>query len=251
MLNNAAELILGKHPNNTFLSYNWHNVRHINKFIKSCAELQSGKQLDIADIGGGKSPYYPVFAEISKTFTAVDLEESLPADEQRSIIQVVGFAEDIPLDSASVDIVLCNQVLEHVADAEKTCEEIFRILRPGGILIGSVPHVSPVHLEPHDHRRYTRPGLQKLLKTKGFYDIHIEGNCGVFSTASFIIAMDMIMSRCEDNKPQRIRQSVVALTFPLVGILNLIGLAADKLFGDRRRTPSNLCWTAVKPSASV
>jgi len=248
MLKKAAELILGQHPNNTFFSYNWHNVRHINKFNRIFVQSQAGQRFHIADIGGGKSPYYPLFAPICDRFTTVDMADALPENETRPIHQVTGIAEDIPLDDGTVDLVLCNQVLEHVSDPEKACEEIYRILKPGGIFIGSVPHVSPIHLEPHDYRRYTQPGLQELLQRSGYREPHIEGNCGVFSSAAFMISMDMIMSRRKEGEPQQMNDLLLALTFPLVGLMNILGLATDALTGNRGRTPSNLCWTAVKPN---
>lgn len=46
---------------------------------------------------------------------------------------------DLRLDSASFDAVICNHVLEHVADDRKAMSELFRILRPGGWAILQVP----------------------------------------------------------------------------------------------------------------
>ena len=37
---------------------------------------------------------------------------------------------------------------------------------------------------------------------------------------------------------------------PLVGLLNGTGLLLDSVLPDKQRSPSNLCWTARKPSAS-
>lgn len=46
---------------------------------------------------------------------------------------------DMPFDDASFDVVLCNHVLEHVADDRIAMREIRRILRPGGWAILLVP----------------------------------------------------------------------------------------------------------------
>jgi len=51
------------------------------------------------------------------------------------------FAEDLPLDSGSVDIVYARQVLHHAADLEGALHEIARILRPGGLLLACREHV--------------------------------------------------------------------------------------------------------------
>jgi 2-polyprenyl-6-hydroxyphenyl methylase/3-demethylubiquinone-9 3-methyltransferase len=52
-----------------------------------------------------------------------------------SIRYEVGRAESIPLADAAVDMVVCVDVLEHLADLPKSCREIARVLRPGGMLL--------------------------------------------------------------------------------------------------------------------
>lgn len=47
----------------------------------------------------------------------------------------VGVAEAIPLPDSAVDVVVCVDVLEHVGDLPKCCQEIGRVLRPGGMLL--------------------------------------------------------------------------------------------------------------------
>ena len=50
-----------------------------------------------------------------------------------------GSLYDIPFDTASMDVALCTEVLEHVPDPQQALMEIARVLRPGGHLLGSVP----------------------------------------------------------------------------------------------------------------
>lgn len=245
-LRKIAQLILGVHPNNTFLSFNWHNVRHINNFLKKTTEALGGHDLSLADIGGGDSPYFYHFSSMCSEYIVVDLEEALPKDEARSIRQIIGTAEDIPLDDSSVDIVLCNQVLEHVIDPIKSVAEIYRILKPNGYFIGSVPHVSPIHLEPYDFRRYTSLGIEQLLSNEGFSNISVEGNGGVFSTAALMISMDLLLSRRRRNQPQEYNAKLAVMMSPVIGLMNLAGLLADKILGDKSRTPANLCWITSK-----
>ncbi|MDR7332799.1 methyltransferase domain-containing protein [Roseateles asaccharophilus] len=44
-------------------------------------------------------------------------------------------AESIPLPDASVDIVLCHQTLHHIVDQSAALAEVFRVLKPGGMLL--------------------------------------------------------------------------------------------------------------------
>jgi ubiquinone/menaquinone biosynthesis C-methylase UbiE len=46
---------------------------------------------------------------------------------------LAGDAMHLPFHDNSFDVVICNHVYEHVPDSSRLMEEIFRILRPGGV----------------------------------------------------------------------------------------------------------------------
>jgi SAM-dependent methyltransferase len=51
----------------------------------------------------------------------------------------------LPWPDASVDVVLCNQVLEHLKNVWLPMTEMHRVLRPGGHAILSVPNLASLH----------------------------------------------------------------------------------------------------------
>lgn len=53
----------------------------------------------------------------------------------------------LPLKENEFDIVLCYHVLEHIPNDKKAMQEIFRILKPGGLLIAQVPFKEGVTIE--------------------------------------------------------------------------------------------------------
>lgn len=54
----------------------------------------------------------------------------------------------LPIPDASIDVVVCAQVYEHVPDAQQLFAEIYRVLKPGGAVVFSGPNwLFPV--EPH------------------------------------------------------------------------------------------------------
>lgn len=54
-------------------------------------------------------------------------------------IQIIdGVAEDIPLESESVDLIVSNNGINNVPDLEKTFSECSRVMKPGGQLVQSV-----------------------------------------------------------------------------------------------------------------
>lgn len=51
------------------------------------------------------------------------------------------FSEDLPFAANSFDVVNCRQVLHHARDLPRTCAEIMRVLKPGGLMIATREHV--------------------------------------------------------------------------------------------------------------
>lgn len=70
-------------------------------------------------------------------------------------------AEQLPLASASVDVVYCYSTLEHVADAERAVGEMLRVLRPGGRLYLHAPNPWACY-EGH-YKVVWLPGLPRWL----------------------------------------------------------------------------------------
>lgn len=77
----------------------------------------------------------------------------------------------LPFRSGTFDVVTALDVIEHVADDSRAVEEISRVLRPGGILVASVP-AYPFLWSSHDealhhHRRYHMRQFRDLLQASG------------------------------------------------------------------------------------
>ncbi|TSC64696.1 MAG: type 11 methyltransferase [Parcubacteria group bacterium Gr01-1014_106] len=109
--------------------------------------------------------------------------QSLDAHKTHPELDHVGDIQRMPLPEGQFDTVLCLQVLEHVSNPEQALREIHRVLAPGGKLIISVPHLDYLHNEPDDYFRYTKYGLDTLLKRVGFR-VHSMESVGGF--ASFV-----------------------------------------------------------------
>lgn len=75
---------------------------------------------------------------------------------------VLGPLEAMPFPDGAFDSVLCNAVLEHVADPEAAMEELARVTKPGGHIVVAVPFLQPFHACPGDYQRYTGDGLAEL-----------------------------------------------------------------------------------------
>ena|SRR2546426_9611715 len=84
-------------------------------------------------------------------------------------VNVVSDAQALPFKAGTFEALVCHQVLEHVPDADKAVREMGRVLKPGGILIVTVPFYFPFHASPYDYRRWTVPGLR--ITFGHFYEV--------------------------------------------------------------------------------
>jgi len=73
----------------------------------------------------------------------------------------------IPFENDSFGLVISTQVLEHVPSPAMLIREMVRVLKPGGILILTLPFVYPEHEIPYDFFRFTRYGIEALLEENG------------------------------------------------------------------------------------
>ena len=127
------------------------------------------------DVGSGECPYRALAQRYASRLVLMD------HNAQPIRIDLRGDIHHIPLLSSTVDSILCFQVLEHVANPFEGITEISRVLKPGGILLLSVPHLSRLHELPHDYFRYTEYGLRELAKSGGLEVLELEPVGGLVS----------------------------------------------------------------------
>jgi len=87
--------------------------------------------------------------------------------------------QKIDLPDASFDAAVCAEVLEHLDDDAAALGELARMLRPGGLLLVTVP-AGPYRYDWTDRwaghrRRYTVEGLRERMEAAGLTDVEIQG----------------------------------------------------------------------------
>ncbi len=72
------------------------------------------------------------------------------------------------------DVVVCEQVLEHVVDPIAAMGNLVRLARPGGTVIVSTPFLVRIHGAPHDYWRFTPRGLHLLMERCGLDSVVVD-----------------------------------------------------------------------------
>lgn len=93
-------------------------------------------------------------------------------------LPVLADLENLPIRDNILTTVICTETLEHLPEPKRAVEHFRRVLKPSGILIGSVPHRTLLwkfrilsstcpHSEPF-HNEYRMEEIQVMLKTFDF-----------------------------------------------------------------------------------
>jgi ubiquinone/menaquinone biosynthesis C-methylase UbiE len=136
----------------------------------------------ILDIGCGDAGVIIAFAEAGARVAGLELDEkslqraAIRAEEHGVDATLAkGIAESLPFPDASFDLVILDNVLEHVTDRAGTLREIRRVLRPDGLLYMVTPKPFSLHSlwnDPH----YDLAGLVLLpRRLQIFYFEKIRG----------------------------------------------------------------------------
>lgn len=156
----------------TFI-FNENTIEHLHRYAVA-KTVVSGKV--VLDIASGEGYGSNLLAQSAAKVIGVDISE---LDIQRAILKynktinlefLVGSATVIPVQDASVDVVVSFETIEHIIDHDQFLKEIKRVLKKGGLLIMSTPDKA----EYSDKTGFHNSFHLKELYTKDF-EILIDG----------------------------------------------------------------------------
>lgn len=108
-------------------------------------------------------------------------------DDSRKNVHIFSPLHEIPVRDNYFDAILCIAVLEHVINPVEVVKELTRVLKPGGLLVVSVPFMQPEHKVPADYQRYTRDGVEVLLQDQGLSVLESKPIFTIYHTLYWII----------------------------------------------------------------
>lgn len=96
----------------------------------------------VLDLGCGLGEYVRAFArEGARAYGSDIATDRLVIGRQRGATGLlVGAGESLPLANETMDVVVLNEVIEHVTDDRATMAEVARVLAPGGVAVIYAPN---------------------------------------------------------------------------------------------------------------
>jgi ubiquinone/menaquinone biosynthesis C-methylase UbiE len=146
--------------------------RHLITSLLGTHYPQDGR-LQILDIGCGTGAMLDELAPFGHVVGADYAPEALQFCVTRGVGADLARADvrRLPFADASFDVVTAMDIVEHIDDDKAAACEIFRVLKPGGRLLVTVPAFESLWSEHdealHHYRRYTVPRLKDLFQRVG------------------------------------------------------------------------------------
>lgn len=142
---------------------NYHFHRYVNyRRVQQWIEVAWGdqvNQLNVIEFGGSNGVIIGFLkganCEVAPNFPEVDIQNLQNYQDQ------------------VYDVVILDQILEHIPNPNQAVEEVKRILKPKGVCICITPFLIKIHGYPNDYFRYTDQGLKQLFKD--FRQVDVEG----------------------------------------------------------------------------
>lgn len=202
---------------------------------KPTAEYSTGLVLDA---GSGRGGWKSVIEGAGGRRESLDILQG-PGER----LDWVADLTDMPqVPSNRFDAAICHQVLEHVPRPHKAAGELARILKPGGILVLSAPHLSRLHELPHDYFRYTEAGLCALMSDAGLEILNLRSYGGVLSFIHHQLST-LLLGLASLTGP--FYPAFVLLNAPF----SILAASLDTIIDAKSMAPNGYICVARKPSS--
>ena len=120
------------------------NVENIERALRASAPAET--MLDLGCDDGELTLRLAAAAGAQRTVGVEVVADRAELAAARGIdVRVASLNDPIPLEDGSVDVVVSNQVIEHLADTDRFVREIHRVLRSGGTAVVSTENLASWH----------------------------------------------------------------------------------------------------------
>jgi SAM-dependent methyltransferase len=156
---------------------------YINGFLESCAADVRGDVLDVQEADNARRIGGDRVARVD----VVDVDAN---NARATVVADLRCAPNVP--SGSYDCIVLTQTLHLVDDMPAVVAECARLLRPGGVLLATMPCASRMANDygpAHDHWRVTVPAARRLFAEEFGANVRVDSWGNVAATAAFLYGM--------------------------------------------------------------
>lgn len=150
-----------------YLYQSWSNWRKANYDFYNNQIANYGHNLTVLDVGAGPTQFIQLFKEF-ENYVGIDFYP------YKFVKVVSDLNNKLPYQDNVFDMIILSNVIEHIDNTEFLISECYRVLKPGGVLLATVPFLMRIHQKPYDFNRYTIYKLESLFSKIGFFDIKID-----------------------------------------------------------------------------
>lgn len=154
----------------------------VRRFLRKTAQSVTEPVEYCVDVGAGTAPYRSVIEALwgVQCYLALDI-----APSENTI--AISDARSLPFKSDSIDQIVSFDVIQHIEKTDFVLDELYRVLRPGGVVILSFPFMYS-ECDFRDYYRWTIAGMSAELARRGFRIVDARRRGGLlYMLASFLI----------------------------------------------------------------
>jgi SAM-dependent methyltransferase len=144
--------------------------QHIYVFETSVLKNIGATICMVLDIGPDQNPFQSTLPLQVHTLDLPGVPQSLNSGERRINKQLVGDLTDYVPSTECYDYVRCSEVLEHCTQPWKVPESLWKLVRPGGWVLVTVPYSFRLHGPNPDGTRWSPEGLRIMFE--GWLQLH-------------------------------------------------------------------------------
>ena len=147
---------------------------HLERYDFAAGFLEGGRVLDCACGVGYGSQRLLAGGPGTQQVTGVDIDGSAVAYAQAHFVDprlAYVCADGAAFEAEPFDAIVSFETIEHVPDPEALLDNFVRLLKPGGLLIASVPVTPSVDVNPFHLHDFTASSFRRMFARRGLAEV--------------------------------------------------------------------------------